>query len=78
MSNRRRVVPGVHPYDGPAGGWGALKATAIAVRTQMDALDAPATLLRTNQPDGLIALAAPGPTKSINRRFSSVKTAPKR
>ena len=31
---------------------GALKATAIAVRTQMDALDAPVTLLRTNQPDG--------------------------
>lgn len=78
MSSRRRVVPGVHPYDGPAGGWGALKATAIAVRTQMDALDAPATLLRTNQPDGFDCPAAPGPTKSINQRFSSVKTAPKR
>ncbi len=37
MTNKRRAVPGVHPYDGPAGGWGALKATAIAVRTQMDA-----------------------------------------
>ena len=49
MSN---VVPGVSGYQGPAGGWGALKATAIAVRTQMDALDAPVTLLRTNQPDG--------------------------
>ncbi|HIE6834082.1 TPA: hypothetical protein ACXONG_005496, partial [Klebsiella pneumoniae] len=33
MTNKRRAVPGVHPYDGPAGGWGALKATAIAVRT---------------------------------------------
>ena len=52
MTNKRRAVPGVHPYDGPAGGWGALKATAIAVRTQMDAFEAPATLLRTNQPDG--------------------------
>ena len=35
MTNKRRAVPGVHPYDGPAGGWGALKATAIAVRTQI-------------------------------------------
>ncbi|MDX6941671.1 hypothetical protein, partial [Enterobacter kobei] len=52
MTNKRRAVPGVPPYDGPAGGWGALKATAIAVRTQMDAFEAPATLLRTNQPDG--------------------------
>ena len=40
MTNKRRAVPGVHPYDGPAGGWGALKATAIAVRTQMDAFEA--------------------------------------
>lgn len=77
MSNRRRVVPGVHPYDGPAGGWGALKATAIAVRTQMDALDAPRCCGPISRMV-LIALAAPGPTKSINRRFSSAKTAPKR
>lgn len=41
MNKKKRAVPGVHPYDGPAGGWGALKATAIAVRTQMDTLDAP-------------------------------------
>lgn len=58
MTNKRRAVPGVHPYDGPAGGWGALKATAIAVRTQMDAFEAPATLLRTNQPDGFDCQAA--------------------
>lgn len=78
MSNRRRVVPGVHPYDGPAGGWGALKATAIAVRTQMDALDAPPRCCGPISRMALIVPVAPGPTKNINRRFSSAKTAPKR
>ena len=73
MTNKRRAVPGVHPYDGPAGGWGALKATAIAVRTQMDAFEAPATLLRTV----LTARAAPGRIKNINRPSSFAKTAPK-
>lgn len=77
MTNKRRAVPGVHPYDGPAGGWGALKATAIAVRTQMDAFEAPATLLRTNQPDGFDCPAAPGRIKNINRPSSFVKTVPK-
>lgn len=52
MIKKRRVVPGIHSYNAPAGGWGALKATAIAVRTQMDTVEAPITLLRTNQPDG--------------------------
>ena len=65
MTNKRRAVPGVHPYDGPAGGWGALKATAIAVRTQMDAFEAPATLLRTNQPDGF---DCPGDVAWLARR----------
>lgn len=69
MSSRRRVVPGVHPYDGPAGGWGALKATAIAVRTQMDALDAPATLLRTNQPDGFDCPGCAWPDKEHKSTF---------
>ncbi|MFJ1256779.1 FdhF/YdeP family oxidoreductase [Cupriavidus sp. CuC1] len=51
MANRREV-PGIRKYDGPAGGWGALKATATAIRLQMDTTKAPITLLRTNQPDG--------------------------
>ncbi|WP_227651384.1 hypothetical protein, partial [Klebsiella pneumoniae] len=49
---QKRDVPGIRPYDAPAGGWGALKATAEAVRTQMDLVEAPITLLRTNKPDG--------------------------
>jgi hypothetical protein len=69
MNMKRRSVPGVHPYDGPAGGWGALKATAIAVRTQMDALEAPATLLRTNQPDGFDCPGCAWPDKEHKSTF---------
>lgn len=42
-------VEGVKDYSGPAGGWGALRAVAVAVREQM--ADARA-LLSVNQPDG--------------------------
>ncbi|ASQ18418.1 FdhF/YdeP family oxidoreductase [Enterobacter cloacae] len=69
MNNKRRAVPGIRPYDGPAGGWGALKATAIAVRTQMDALDAPSTLLRTNQPDGFDCPGCAWPDKEHKSTF---------
>ena len=51
MSDRREV-PGISKYEGPAGGWGAVRATAAAVRRQMDAAEAPIMLMRTNQPDG--------------------------
>ena len=43
---------GVKPYDGPAGGWGALRAVAIAVREQMGASPETRALLQMNQPDG--------------------------
>lgn len=69
MNNKRRAVPGIRHYDGPAGGWGALKATAIAVRTQMDTLDAPATLLRTNQPDGFDCPGCAWPDKEHKSTF---------
>ena len=52
MAEQPRNVAGVHDYAGPAGGWGALKAVAVAVREQMDTVEASATLLRTNQPQG--------------------------
>lgn len=67
--SKRRSVPGIHPYDGPAGGWGALKATAIAVRTQMDVLVAPPTLLRTNQPDGFDCPGCAWPDKNHHSTF---------
>lgn len=69
MNNKRRAVPGIRHYDGPAGGWGALKATAIAVRTQMDTFDAPATLLRTNQPDGFDCPGCAWPDKEHKSTF---------
>jgi len=69
MNNKRRSVPRIRHYDGPAGGWGALKATAIAVRTQMDTFDAPATLLRTNQPDGFDCPGCAWPDKEHKSTF---------
>jgi molybdopterin-dependent oxidoreductase alpha subunit len=43
---------GIHDYDGPAGGWGALRAVARALREQMDTVSGGKLLLRNNQPDG--------------------------
>ncbi|MEE1886455.1 FdhF/YdeP family oxidoreductase [Pseudomonas carassii] len=68
MANRRKV-PGVRNYDGPAGGWGALKATATAVREQMDTLKAPITLMRTNQPDGFDCPGCAWPDKEHKSTF---------
>lgn len=65
----RRKVPGIRDYDGPAGGWGALKATATAVREQMDTLKAPVTLLRTNQPDGFDCPGCAWPDKEHKSTF---------
>jgi molybdopterin-dependent oxidoreductase alpha subunit len=45
-------VKGVRPYPGPAGGWGALRAVAKAVREQMGASTDTRALLQMNQPDG--------------------------
>jgi molybdopterin-dependent oxidoreductase alpha subunit len=43
---------GVADYDGPAGGWGALRAVALAVRDQMGTSPDTRALLQMNQPDG--------------------------
>ena len=48
----RRDVPGITPYDSPAGGWGALRAVARTIRQQMDLVDGSTLLLSTNQPNG--------------------------
>ncbi|GAB1440524.1 hypothetical protein MASR2M36_33090 [Providencia sp.] len=69
MRKNKLSVPGVHPYHGPAGGWGALKATATAVRTQMDAFVAPKTLLNTNQPDGFDCPGCAWPDKEHHSTF---------
>ncbi len=45
-------LPRFEPYEAPAGGWGALKATAAALREQSVVLKGGKTLLSMNQPDG--------------------------
>jgi anaerobic selenocysteine-containing dehydrogenase len=45
-------LPVFEPYDSPAGGWGALQATARALREQSVVLKGGKTLLSMNQPDG--------------------------
>ena len=66
---RRRQVPGIRPYDGPAGGWGALRATAQAVRQQMETFEAPIVLLRTNQPSGFDCPGCAWPDKEHRSTF---------
>ncbi|AOY94855.1 CbbBc protein [Cupriavidus sp. USMAA2-4] len=68
MSNRREV-PGIREYEGPAGGWGALRATAQAIRLQMETIKAPITLMRTNQPDGFDCPGCAWPDKEHRSTF---------
>ncbi|OUM01015.1 FdhF/YdeP family oxidoreductase [Variovorax sp. JS1663] len=65
----RREVPGIRKYDGPAGGWGALRATAQAIHLQMEKIKAPITLLRTNQPDGFDCPGCAWPDKEHRSTF---------
>ena len=66
---RQREVPGIKRYTAPAGGWGALKATAKAVREQMDAGEAAVTLFRTNKPDGFDCPGCAWPDKEHSSTF---------
>src|SRR6202047_2875726 len=65
----RRDVPGIRPYDSPAGGWGALRATARAVREQMRVTESPMLLLRTNKPDGFDCPGCAWPDKDYTSTF---------
>ena len=64
-----RNLKGIHPYDAPAGGWGALKATAQAVADQMRVAEAPLLLLRTNKPDGFDCPGCAWPDKAHTSTF---------
>jgi molybdopterin-dependent oxidoreductase alpha subunit len=66
---KRASVPGIKPYGSPAGGWGALRATAKAVREQMDVHVAPLLLLRTNKPDGFDCPGCAWPDKDHTSTF---------
>ncbi|MEA3105896.1 MAG: hypothetical protein QOI88_501 [Gammaproteobacteria bacterium] len=65
----RRKVPGIRQYDSPAGGWGALHATARAVREQMDVAEAPLLLYRTNKPTGFDCPGCAWPDKEHTSTF---------
>jgi molybdopterin-dependent oxidoreductase alpha subunit len=65
----KRDVPGVRRYDAPAGGWGALEATAKAVAEQMRLAEAPLLLLRTNKPDGFDCPGCAWPDKEHTSTF---------
>jgi molybdopterin-dependent oxidoreductase alpha subunit len=62
-------IPGIHEYSSPAGGWGALRATAKAIREQMDASDAVVTLFRTNKPAGFDCPGCAWPDKEHTSTF---------
>jgi molybdopterin-dependent oxidoreductase alpha subunit len=64
----RRDVPGIKPYDSPAGGWGAVRAVARAIREQMDLTDA-SLLLDTNQPQGFDCPGCAWPDKDERSTF---------
>ena len=66
---KRRDVPGIKPYGSPAGGWGAVRATARAVREQMDVRVAPLLLVRTNKPDGFDCPGCAWPDKDHRSTF---------
>jgi molybdopterin-dependent oxidoreductase alpha subunit len=68
MSARRDVV-GIKRYDHPAGGWGALRATAKAIREQMDFAEAPKLLYRTNKPTGFDCPGCAWPDKEHTSTF---------
>lgn len=51
MSNETEV-PGVSEYEGPAGGWGALRAVAKAISGQLAVGRETLALRKMNQPDG--------------------------
>jgi molybdopterin-dependent oxidoreductase alpha subunit len=68
MSTRRKV-PGIREYDSAAGGWGALRATARAVREQMDVDEAPLLLYRTNKPTGFDCPGCAWPDKEHTSTF---------
>ena len=67
--SEQRNVPGVRRYDHSAGGWGALKATAKAVKEQMGMVDAPITLFHTNKPDGFDCPGCAWPDKEHTSTF---------
>ncbi|HEY1858305.1 FdhF/YdeP family oxidoreductase [Acidocella sp.] len=66
---KQRSVPGIKDYHHSAGGWGALRATAKAVREQMGVTEAPVALFQTNKPDGFDCPGCAWPDKEHTSTF---------
>ena len=67
--SKGREVPGIRRYGQSAGGWGALRATAKAVREEMDVTEAPQLLYRTNKPEGFDCPGCAWPDKEHSSTF---------
>ncbi len=52
MKEQKQSTVGIAPYGGSAGGWGALKAVADALRGQMSVKQDVIALFKVNQPQG--------------------------
>lgn len=67
MSKQR--PDGIRDYEEPAGGWGALKALAIALKQQQVVVQGIPTLLKQNQPDGFDCPGCAWPDPSHTSAF---------
>lgn len=65
----QRDLKGIRDYNAPAGGWGALKATAIAIAEEMHAGQATEVLLHTNKPNGFDCPGCAWPDKEHTSTF---------
>jgi len=57
------------PYDGPAGGWGALRSVGHALREQRVLVKGARTLLQANQPDGFDCPGCAWPDRNQGSSF---------
>lgn len=69
MAENRDDETPIRPYDKPAGGWDALKASWQALRRQDAVLRGPGTLLRTNQPTGFDCPGCAWPDRNPHSTF---------
>lgn len=64
-----RDLEGIHSYTAPAGGWGALKATALAIAEEMHVVQASEVLLHANKPKGFDCPGCAWPDKAHTSTF---------
>lgn len=67
----------IESYQGAAGGWGAVKSVANAVRKQMDIRQDVIAMFDMNKPEGFDCPGCASPILSTVRHSTFVKTAQK-